>query len=59
MVATAVVGFTDRHRVVGEVDIAVITWECSVLGSDIEQFGFGGVESPTEECIAVSKAALR
>lgn len=41
MVATAVVGFADGHRVMGEVDIAVITWECSVFGSETEQFGFG------------------
>jgi hypothetical protein len=59
MISTAVVGFADGHRVVGEVDIAVVTWKHSVLGSDIERLDMRGIESPTEECIVVSKVRLR
>lgn len=43
--------FSDRHGVVGEVDIAVVACGVSIFDSKIE----GGVGKPTEECIAVSR----
>lgn len=54
MISSAVVGFSDGHGVVGEVDIAVVAcvWGLEVL---IVRDGGEGLEEPTEECMAVSR----